>query len=46
MMKTKKRYSIYLILLVLILGIAYTACKDITPEQEQITENVELKLNK
>lgn len=45
-MKTRKRYSIYIILLVLILGITYTACKDITPEQEQITENVELKLNK
>lgn len=45
-MKTKKSYTIYLILLILILGVAYTACKDITPQQEQITQNVELKLNK
>ena len=45
-MRTKKRYGMYAILLILIIGVAYTACKDITPEQEQITENIELKLNK
>ena len=46
MMKTKKNYIIYLILLFLIFGVAYTACKDITPKQEKIVENIELKLNK
>jgi len=45
-MKTNNRYGIYLFLLVLILGIVYTACKDITPEQEKITEDVTLKLSK
>lgn len=45
-MKTKRNYVIYLILLFLIFGLVYTACKDITPEQEKIVENIELKLNK
>ena len=45
-MKTKRNYIIYLILLILVLGIAYTACKDITPDQEKVVENIELKLNK
>ena len=45
-MRTNKKYGIYIVLLVLILGVTYTACKDITPEQQQITENMELKLSK
>ena len=45
-MRTKNKYILYAILLVLLVGIAYTACKDITPQQETITKNVELKLNK
>ncbi len=45
-MRSKRNYIIYLILLVLVLGVVYTACKDITPEQEQIVKNIELKLNK
>lgn len=42
----KGKHLLYFILLVLAIGIAYTACKDITPEQEQITQKIELKLNK
>ena len=45
-MRTKNRHVLYIILLCLVLGIIYTACKDITPEQEHIANNVELKLNK
>ena len=45
-MREKNKYGLYLVILVLLLGVAYTACKDITPEQETITNSVELKLNK
>ncbi len=45
-MRTKNRHILYVILLGLILGIIYTACKDITPEQEHIVNNIELKLNR
>lgn len=46
-MKSKsKKTTVYVILAVIILGIVYTACKDITPEQQRVTANVELKLNK
>ncbi|MBR2274221.1 MAG: hypothetical protein IJ864_05300 [Alphaproteobacteria bacterium] len=45
-MRTKNRYLLYIILLILVAGVAYTACKDITPEQEQVVKNIELKLNK
>lgn len=45
-MKTKNRTVLYLFLLILIAGIAYTACKDITPAQEHIESNVEIKLSK
>ncbi len=37
---------LYLILGIMVLGIAYTACKDITPEQQRIEQNIELKLAK
>ena len=45
-MKMRKKYFIYLILLFLVFGVVYTACKDITPEQNKVVENIELKLNK
>lgn len=45
-MKTKNRTFLWLFLLVLVIGIAYTACKDITPAQEHIENNVEIKLSK
>lgn len=45
-MKTKNRSMLYIFLLILIAGIAYTACKDITPTQEHIQSDVDLKLNK
>lgn len=45
-MKEKNRYTIYFVLLVCALGVIYTACKDITPEQERITNEIELKLSK
>lgn len=45
-MREKNRYTLYFIVLVLALGVIYTACKDITPEQERITNEVELKLSK
>ncbi len=36
----------YVVLGVTILGIAYTACKDITPEQKRVETVMELKLTK
>ena len=45
-MREKKKYGLYVVICVLLLGVAYTACKDITPKQETITTDVELKLNK
>lgn len=37
---------LYVVLGVIILGVAYTACKDITPVQEKVESQVELKLSK
>ena len=45
-MKTKNRTVLYLFLLIVALGVAYTACKDITPAQEHVENNLELKLSK
>jgi hypothetical protein len=46
-MKTKgSHYVLFTILGVIILGIIYTACKDITPEQETVENKIELKLVK
>ena len=46
-MKTRNnKYILFLVLGVIVLGIAYTACKDITPEQQRIENKVELKLSK
>lgn len=45
-MKTKNRSMLYIFLIVLIAGIAYTACKDITPVQEHIQSDVDVKLSK
>lgn len=45
-MRSKKRYTLYTILIILMIGIAYTACKDITPEPEHVSKTLELKLNK
>ncbi len=46
-MKNKSnKYILYLILGIIILGIVYTACKDITPEQQRVETSVELKLSK
>ncbi len=46
MKNRNNKYILYLILGVVVLGIAYTACKDITPEQQRVETNVELKLSK
>lgn len=46
-MKNKSgRYIVYIILCIILLGVAYTSCKDITPEQERVEQEVELKLTK
>lgn len=45
-MKSKGRYITYFVLLILIAGIAYTACKNVVPEQEHIEKTIELKLSK
>ena len=45
-MKTKNRSLIYIFLIVLVAGIAYTACKDITPAPEHIQSDVDIKLSK
>lgn len=37
---------LYLILGIIVLGVIYTACKDITPEQERVENSIELKLAK
>lgn len=46
MKNRNNKYVLYFVLGVIILGIAYTACKDITPKQERIEQTVELKLSK
>ncbi len=46
MKNRNNKYVLYLILFVIILGIVYTACKDITPKQERVEQNIELKLSK
>ena len=46
-MKTRNnRYILYLVFGVVALGIIYTACKDIVPEQQRVESEVELKLGK
>lgn len=42
-MKTKIIYTFFF---VIILGVIYTACKDITPEQNRVETTVELKMTK
>ncbi len=37
---------LYIILGVIILGVAYTACKDITPNQERVESRIDLKMSK
>lgn len=37
---------LYVFLGVIILGVVYTACKDITPEQNRIETTIELKMAK
>ena len=39
-------YILYVILAVLVFGIAYTACMDITPQKTLVEKNIELKLTK
>lgn len=44
-MKNKNsKVAIYLFLILIVAGVIYTACKDITPKQEIVEKNVELKL--
>ena len=46
-MKTRNnKYFLFLFLGVFVRELAYTACKDITPEQQRIENKVELKLSK
>lgn len=44
--KSNKYMMIYVILGIIAISIVYTACKDITPEQNRVEANVELKLSK
>ncbi len=37
---------LYIMLGVIVLGVVYTACKDITPPQQKVESEIELKLNK
>lgn len=46
MRNKNNKYILYLVLGIIVLGIAYTACKDITPEQQRIETKVEIKLSK
>lgn len=45
-MKSNKKNILYFFLLIVVLGVAYTASKDITPVQEHIESTLDLKLNK
>lgn len=45
-MKSKNNTLLYLILCVIIIGVVYTACKDITVEQQRVEQDIELKLSK
>lgn len=45
-MRSKGKYLTYFILLIVIAGIAYTACKNVIPAQEKVEKTIELKLNK
>lgn len=43
---SSKNIILYVILIIMVLGVIYTACKDITPEQERVESEIELKLGK
>ncbi len=46
-MKNNSRKSwVYAVIGIIVLGIAYTACKDITPQPQRVETGVELKLSK
>jgi hypothetical protein len=46
-MKSKSSKTVlYLFFILLVMGVVYTACKDIKPNQEVIETKVELKLAK
>ena len=46
-MKAKKGNIILVFVVVLVLfGVIYTACKDVTPKTQLIENNIELKFNK
>ena len=46
-MKNKSnKYILFIIMAVLLAGVAYLACKDITPTTQTIEKQVELKLSK
>lgn len=46
-MKNKgNKYVLFIVLGLLVLGVLFLACKDITPTVEQVEEKVELKLGK
>lgn len=46
MKNRSSKIVLYLFLILIVIGVVYTACKDITPSQETIEANVELKLSK
>lgn len=37
---------LYVFLGIIVLGVVYTACKDITPEQNHVETTIELKMTK
>lgn len=37
---------LYVFLGIIVLGVVYTACKDITPEQNRVETTIELKMTK
>ena len=46
MKKNNSKYLLYVLVLFVVVGVLYTACKDITPQQEKKEVSVELKLSK
>ncbi len=46
MKNNNQKIWVYAVASIIVLGIVYTACKDITPEPKRIETDIELKLSK
>ena len=46
MRNKSNKYILFIIIAILLIGVAYLACKDITPAMQTLEKHVELKLSK